>query len=238
MIGTRVLAFDCSGAACSVAVATDGATGSPAVLARRAQAMQRGHAAALTPMIQAALADAGLRPRDLDLIATTIGPGSFTGVRIALATARGLALALDLPLAGLTTIETLLDGVAPAALEATSGAAPRRVLAAIDTHRGDYYAAFGDSPTPFVANVDLLAARAAHAALLVIGDGAAELCPALSRAGLDARPAGPATPDAVVLAHLALRRGADYWRAANRRDGLPRPLYLRAAAAMPAQGSE
>lgn len=231
MIVRPVLAFDCSGAACSVAVATMHEGGGDfTVLAHREQAMSRGHAAALAPMIESALAAAGVRPPDLGLVAATVGPGSFTGVRIGLATARGLALALSIPLAGLTTIETLLAG-------ATDGdrirlrAERRRLVAAIDTHRGDYYAGFEDPAPPFVADAAGMAGCAADGPLMVIGDGAAALCAALLQAGHDATAAeGPTLPDAAVVARLAMRRDAEHWAGINRSDGMPRPLYLRAAA--------
>jgi len=190
--------------------------------------MQRGHAAALAPMIEATLASAGVRAQDLGLIAVTVGPGSFTGVRIGLATARGLALALGVPLAGLTTIETLL-AAATAADRQLLQAQHRRLLAALDTHRGDYYVGFDDAPAPRLADANLIVAQA-DGALLIIGDGAPSLCAALVQSGIDAQPAdGPATPDATVLASMALQRGADHWRTANGRDGMPAPLYLRPA---------
>ncbi len=179
-------------------------------------------------MIQVALADAGLRPADLHLLAVTIGPGSFTGVRIGLAAARGLSLALGLPVAGLTTTEALLAGVAAAASKGAHQEG-RRLMAAIDTHRGDYYAAFGDAPSPFIADATQVASLCAGRSLLVVGDGAASLCAALAAAGIDALPAPPAAPDAEVIARLALLHGVDHWRTANHRDGMPRPLYLRPA---------
>ncbi len=220
-----VLAFDCSGAACSVAVATRSDVDELTMLAHREQVMQRGHAAALAPMIAATLKAADIRAADLDLVAVTIGPGSFTGVRIGLATARGLALALDVPVAGLTTIDALLAGAT-----ATGQERSRRLLAAIDTHRGDYYVGFDGTSELLVADVALIASRAAAEALLVIGDGAASLCPALGQHGVDALPArGPTAPDPRVLARLALRHDIEHWRAANRSNGMPRPLYLRPA---------
>jgi tRNA threonylcarbamoyl adenosine modification protein YeaZ/ribosomal-protein-alanine acetyltransferase len=74
------------------------------VVAERHAMMDTGHAEALAPMVQALLADAGLRPKDLTRIAVTIGPGTFTGVRIGLSFARGLALALKLPLIGIDSL--------------------------------------------------------------------------------------------------------------------------------------
>jgi tRNA threonylcarbamoyladenosine biosynthesis protein TsaB len=227
MTAVSVLALDCSASACSVAIAAKSTTGDIAVLARCQQAMQRGHAAALVPMIEAALASARMRAGDLGLIAATIGPGSFTGVRIGLATARALAFAVAVPLAGLTTIEVLLAG-ATAADRAQLQAQGRQLMAAIDTHRGDYYAGF-DGGTPFVATAETIAVRA-PAPLLVIGDGAPPLSDALVRLGIDARPgAAAATPNPETLARRALRQGTDHWRSANSRDGMPRPLYLRPA---------
>lgn len=224
-----VLAFDCSGAACSVAVATRSDVDELIVLAHREQVMQRGHAAALAPMIATTLTAADVRAADLDLIAVTIGPGSFTGVRIGLATARGLALALDVPVAGLTTIDALLAG-ATAMSQEQSQPRRRRVLAAIDTHRGDYYVGFDGASELLVADVTLIAIRAATESVLVVGDGATSLCPALMQRGVDALPVpGPTAPDARVLARLALRHDVEHWRVANRRDGMPRPLYLRPA---------
>jgi tRNA threonylcarbamoyl adenosine modification protein YeaZ/ribosomal-protein-alanine acetyltransferase len=93
-----LLALDTCFGCCSAAL-FDGQ-----VLAEKHTMMDTGHAEALAPMVQALLADAGLRPKDLTRIAVTIGPGTFTGVRIGLSFARGLALALKLPLIGIDSL--------------------------------------------------------------------------------------------------------------------------------------
>ena len=91
------------------------------------QAMPRGQGEALIPLIQDMLNQSNLTPTDINQIAVAIGPGSFTGVRIAMATARGMALALDIPIYGTTTLE--------ASAFQTSG----KTLSVLDTKRGDFY---------------------------------------------------------------------------------------------------
>jgi tRNA threonylcarbamoyladenosine biosynthesis protein TsaB len=95
----RVLAIDTALEACSAAVLdTEGK------LVVRSLPMARGHAEALMPLIAETMSAAGTEFADLDRIAVTIGPGSFTGVRVGVAAARGIALAADKPAVGLTTL--------------------------------------------------------------------------------------------------------------------------------------
>ena len=201
-----VLAFDCAISGLAVAVVREGV----GLAEHREEG--RGQAATLLPAIAATLRAAGLDPRALSLIAVTVGPGSFTGVRVGLAAARGLALALDVPLAGITTTAALLT------------AAPdddRVPVAAIDTHLGDWYCAF-TGQAPFVASTEALAARLAGQPCRIIGpqaDALAQKVPnAIARQML---------PDPVLLARLARADGIDAWRARNKAEGLPRPIYLR-----------
>jgi tRNA threonylcarbamoyl adenosine modification protein YeaZ len=98
----RVLAIDTALEACSAAVLdTEGK------LVVRSLPMARGHAEALMPLIAETMSAAGTEFADLDRIAVTIGPGSFTGVRVGVAAARGIALAADKPAVGLTTLAAL-----------------------------------------------------------------------------------------------------------------------------------
>jgi len=95
-----VLALDAALSACSVAVLFEGE-----VVAHRRSDMARGQAAALLPMVREAMAEAQFSFESIDLVAVSIGPGHFTGLRIGLAAAQGLALACGVPLAGVTRSE-------------------------------------------------------------------------------------------------------------------------------------
>ena len=84
----KILAFDTALNACSVAIADDGQ-----VLAHTHEKRRRGHAETLLPMIEDEMKKAGITYEDLDLLAVTVGPGTFTGLRIGLAAARGISIA-------------------------------------------------------------------------------------------------------------------------------------------------
>ncbi len=99
-----MLAIDTALEACSAAVLdTDRKSG----LTSRSLPMMRGHAEALMPLIAAVMSDAGVEFADLDRIAVTVGPGSFTGLRVGVAAARGIALAAGKPAVGLTTLSAI-----------------------------------------------------------------------------------------------------------------------------------
>lgn len=120
----RILAFDTAVMGCSVAVfdTVSGQSWTDSIVTERKQAE------ILVPMIEKVMADAGTSFSDLARIAVTIGPGSFTGVRIGLSTARALSLASGKPLVGLSTLQVL-------AAQDTG----QKVLAIIDTKREDFY---------------------------------------------------------------------------------------------------
>lgn len=99
------LGFDTSAAHCAAALVSG-----EAVIAVRAEAMARGQAEALMPMLEALLAEADLGWRELGVIGVGIGPGSFTGTRIAVAAARGLALGLAIPAVGVCSLEAVALG--------------------------------------------------------------------------------------------------------------------------------
>ena len=98
----NILAFDTAMGGGSVAVVADGA-----LVASRREDNARALAEQLVPMIDAVLADAAINYAGLDRMGVTIGPGTFTGMRIGVATARAIALSGQLPLIGLSTFEVM-----------------------------------------------------------------------------------------------------------------------------------
>lgn len=217
----KVLALDTALAACSAAVWVDGS-----VRASRHERIGRGHAEALVPMVEAVRIESGLAYADLDRLAVTVGPGTFTGLRVGLATARGLALASGRPLVGVTTLEAIAAGV-PARERRD-----RAVLAVLDARRGEVYAqAFSPDLTPLAPPRLMTVAAAAGltpAPLVLVGTGAELVGDRIRGEGREARRADAADlPDAAVIAALAARAPAPAPGA------MPAPLYLRAPDARP-----
>lgn len=216
-----LLAFDCAAAACSAALWRDGR-----VAARTWQAMARGHAEALVPMIEQVMR--GVAYRELSAIAVTVGPGAYTGLRIALATARGLSLATGVPALGVTSFEVAARMAAGAALP-DDGA----LVVALETKRADFYLqAFDAAGRPRAAPASVPPARivgwlpAGAARLAVAGDAARRFAAALPTTVEVVTIAGTALPDAVTVAALAAEK---LGVAPDRRATPPlRPLYLRA----------
>ncbi|MSO75460.1 MAG: tRNA (adenosine(37)-N6)-threonylcarbamoyltransferase complex dimerization subunit type 1 TsaB [Alphaproteobacteria bacterium] len=219
----RILAFDAALAGCSAAIWCDSQ-----IEASRAQAMARGQSEALLAMVRAVLADAGQHFTDLDGLAVTVGPGSFTGLRAGLAAARGMALASRLPLIGVTTFEVL----AASAREAIP--TPGAVLVLIDTHRRDVYAQAFDAALRPMGDGRVLAPDDAGRLLALgpvtlAGDAQALVAPGLVAGGWSVTLSPAVAPDARRLAALAaerLARGAP--------ADMPAPLYLRPPEATPA----
>ena len=118
----RVLALDTSTEYCSVALWQDG------IVIEHCELVGQKHSELLMEMLDALLKDAGIKIRQLDGIAFGMGPGSFTGVRIACGVAQGLALGANLPVAGVCTLEALAEA---------SGKS--RVIAALDARMGEVY---------------------------------------------------------------------------------------------------
>lgn len=124
-----ILAVDTALAACSAAVFD---SDEQCLLAARFESMATGHAEAIAPMVQETMQAAGLEYGSLHRIAVTIGPGTFTGLRIGLAFARGLGLALSLPVVGVSSLKALAANIAENPGELS-------IVAAIDARRGNVY---------------------------------------------------------------------------------------------------
>ncbi|MDB5458773.1 MAG: tsaB, partial [Caulobacteraceae bacterium] len=146
-----VLALDTATGACSAAVLKDGA-----VLAAHSEPMTRGHQERLAPLVRDTMAEAGVGFADLDRVGVTVGPGSFTGLRVGLAFAKGLGLALSRPCIGVGTLEAL----------AASEPGPGLTAAVVDAKRGQVYLQLFEGGAalmaPDVLSVETAAARLAE----------------------------------------------------------------------------
>ena len=212
----RLLAIDCSAGACSVALAEGGEIGACGL-----QHLTRGHSEVIMPMVERVLAEAGWKTADLGAIAATVGPGSFTGLRIGLAAARGLALAVGARTVPVTSLEALSEAAGP-------GETP--LLAALDSKRGDLFCQWFDKDgrpldQPAVRSaIEALGAIGAPAFRLA-GDAGELVTSASTDAGKSVSVLDDCTvPDARAVAAVAARR------LAAGEEGPLRPLYLRAPA--------
>ena len=219
--------MDTAGNACSAALWRDGR-----VVAGRFERLRRGHAERLVPMIEAVMAEGAMAYADLDSLAVTLGPGGFTGVRIGLATARGLALACGRPLIGVSSFRVL-------AYTAKAEAPPDGSLAvAIDAKRDDLYVqAFAADLQPRSEPASVLPQDLADilppGPLVLVGDGANRALPALVAGGRAVRLSDTlGVVDAAQLAALV---------AAEPLGPVPKepvePLYLRPPDATPADNA-
>lgn len=217
----RVLAIDTALAACSAAVLD---TDDGGIVASQSLPMTRGHAEALMPLVARVLDRAQLDFSNLDRIAVTTGPGSFTGLRVGIAAARGIALAAGKPAIGLSTLAAFA-----APFIAADDTLP--VVVAIDArHDNVYLQVFGPGGRTLVAP------RVAplREALRVSATGAPRITGTAAKILAGMWPAGERAPTAVEQRgapdiNWVARLGA----AATDTGTPPKPLYLRAADAHP-----
>jgi tRNA threonylcarbamoyladenosine biosynthesis protein TsaB len=193
------------------------------VIASDTQVMTRGHAEALMPLVAAVMEQSGMAFADLDHIVVTVGPGSFTGLRVGIAAARGLGLAAKKPVIGITTLSALA-----APYIATDPATP--VAAAIDgRHQHIYLQLYGAGGHVLLSPRIVPVAEAVHAAAgasaRLVGSGAAMMA--------------QIWPDNQKPPPIDERRAPDIdWVArlgaiAVQQDAPPKPLYLRPPDAHP-----
>jgi tRNA threonylcarbamoyladenosine biosynthesis protein TsaB len=223
----RVLAIDTALGACSAAV-LDTAYGG--IIASESLPMVRGHAEALMPLIARVMTASGMTFRDIDRVVVTTGPGSFTGMRVGIAAARGFALATTMPIVGVST----LSAYAAPYLTADEKIP---VVAAIDArHDHVYLQVFGPGGrslvSPRLAPLDEAVRAAAETPARIVGSAAQSVAQALSQTSgsapvaIDAR----AAPDIAWVAQI----GAVVPEATSP----PKPQYLRAPDAQPQNAAQ
>ena len=209
-----ILAIDTSMARCSAAVLDGGA-----VLASARADMERGHAEALAPMVRDVLARAAMSPKDLQRVAVTIGPGTFTGVRIGLAFARGVGLSRHLPVFGIDSLRAIV---------ANEHEVDRPLMVASQACNNEVYAAiFAGDRSPIHPPTILPVETAGHVAppgARVLGTAAELVIAASGRTDLIRSGAGD-LPVAARFGHLAGQ--------ADPPSTMPAPLYLRPPDAKP-----
>ncbi len=222
----RVLAIDTALGACSAAILD---TDQGGIIARESLPMLRGHAEALMPLIRRVMDDAGAAFGNLDRVVVTTGPGSFTGLRVGIAAARGIALAINKPAVGLSTLSAYA-----APYLADDEKAP--VVVAIDARHSHVYlqvfAAGGRTITgPRLAPLNEAVRATAAAPARIVGSAAQLVADGL--AVTDAQPlrvdaGGAPNIDWVARMGAALREG----------QSPPKPQYLRAPDAQPQNAAQ
>lgn len=215
----KVLAIDTAANLCAACVLDTNGIGA----VKRSIDIGKGHVEHLMPMIATVLEAADCAFRDLDRIAVATGPGSFTGVRVAVAAARGFALALRIPAIGVNTLEAI-------AAQARDQAGDRPVLVALDARRDEIYtAAYGNDGTclsePVVSTATETARQAEQLEPFLAGSAARDI------AGLAHKPLDVGLETATADIEIIARLGAGATPEAP-----PRPTYLRAPDAKPQTG--
>jgi tRNA threonylcarbamoyladenosine biosynthesis protein TsaB len=169
------------------------------------QSMSSGQAEKLFPLLQELLKAAKATPKDISSVAVAIGPGSFTGVRIGLSTARAFALALNIPVIGITNFDAAIYGI------------KQPITVALDTKRGDFFVQTFDQDAhalskPTIQTTEQLAK---NTPFFVTGSGALQLSKSINCTYI------PFMSPAVAIGYTALTRPDLHY--------LANPLYLRDA---------
>lgn len=173
----------------------------------------RDQAAKLMPMVQDVMAEAGIAFADLGLIVTTIGPGSFTGLRIGLSAARALGLSLGLPVQGVSTFQAMVESCAPAG----------KSVVVLESKRADFYVQPFDAACHPVSEPQCLLSGQIPGDGVVCGDGLARLRAETGKAFTGALERTLLDP--VVLARIGLR----IFLANGGKAQKPEPFYMRGA---------
>ena len=216
----RILAIDTALDACAACVATDDRDD---LLAEESLALARGHAEALLPLVERVMARVEGGFESLDRVAVTVGPGSYTGLRVGLSAARAIGLAANIPVVGVTTLSALLapqlaldgDGLVAAAIDARHGAVYLQAMSI----------AGGVAIPPSHVGIDAAAGLLAGHKVIAVGSGAPALAAAARAQGVAVEVADASGPQIAWIASLGL--------VADPEQAQPRPLYLRGPDAAP-----
>ncbi|WP_420548362.1 tRNA (adenosine(37)-N6)-threonylcarbamoyltransferase complex dimerization subunit type 1 TsaB [Curvivirga sp.] len=227
---TLLLALDSACASCSAAVWQD-----DEILAHKFEDMPRGQSENLMPFVAKVMTQSSTNFSDLDVLAVTVGPGAFTGIRICLSAARGLALAIKKPLVGVTTMEALLAAQDLSSFEGVL------VAVVIETKRMDYYIQFFDrNGMPLGEPEALLASSIAQKfetlsngkQIFLCGDGVERLVRESVVADFEFELGSKnSQPDAGIFGQVAMSKYNSMGKAAF--EIAPAPLYLRPPDATP-----
>lgn len=217
----KILALDTAASFCAAALYD---SDKALVLAQRRENIGKGHAEVLMTYVDEVLAEAKLDFHQIDRVAVNVGPGSFTGVRIAVSSARGFALALKTVAIGVSAFEALC-------VQAQENKSGHPVLVLLDAHRGEIFAqSFDGNGEP---ETDALALTLEEAVALCAGKPdhvlTGSAAPAVSQALGESRMIAQTEPTADIAVYAKI--------AASKQAGeAPKPLYLRGPDAKPQVG--
>ncbi len=217
-----ILALDTASSTCAACLTRDGQNGSRIMLVEASEIIGTGHAERLMPMVREVMQQANVSFGEIGMIAVSIGPGSFTGVRTGLAAAKGFAQALNIPAIGISTLEAIAFEARPFA-----GSQPLRVV--IDAKRGEVHAQdFAADGTPDSGPVllSLQDASRGRGNRILVGNGASFVDAQAPSLLITA-----STASIKIFAEIAVVKGT------NDTTSLTiMPLYLRGADAKPQSG--
>jgi len=218
----NLLAIDTALSSCSVAVIKSGS-----IAAVRLQEMVRGQSEALLPMAAATLTDANIDWVDLDVLAVTVGPGAFTGLRIGLAAVRGLGLSLNLPMIGVTTMETI------ARATTVNERSTVMIMVVVESRREDLFVQCFDRNLKEISDIQAclpenLKDLVKMQSVLLCGDGTERAAKALIKSGVQVDISQSAKlPNADSVALIAYER----WQRDKDKISVdrtpPSPIYVR-----------
>lgn len=220
-----ILALDTALAACSVALSCKAEADDAPRLWHQSQEMVRGHAEALIAMADAVMAEAGLTYGDLTRIAVNTGPGSFTGLRVGVAAARGYGVALSCPVVGLSSLTLLAEA-------ARRNHANRTVLAILEAKRGQAYIRMVNQDGDVLLH-DQAVAHEDLAHITALPDLSDNLVITGTGRDLIATYAPACTATLIDATHADCRVLAEMAMSVKPEDYPAKPLYLRAPDAKP-----